>query len=75
MCLAASRFELAYECYEKLCNCAHTFKDIIIKVYALKQMSHCLMKLESYEQSIICLKHVLAISWTIKFRQLELVTY
>ena len=73
--MAAKQYELALQCYEKLRDCAHTFKDIITKAYALRQMSACFMKLEKHDNSVICLKYVLAIAWTIKLSELELSAY
>ena len=72
MLMAAKRYELALECYDKLRNCAHTFQDIITKAFALRQMSYCFIKMEKHENAVVCLKYVLAISWTIKLRELEL---
>ena len=72
MLMAAKKFELALDCYEKLRNTAHTFKDIITKAYALRQMSHCFIKLEKHGNAVTCLKYVLAIAWTIKLTELEL---
>lgn len=75
MLLTAKQYGLALDCYSKLQNLAHTNRDIITKAYALRQMSHCFMKMEKHENAVICLKYVLGISWTIKLTQLELSSY
>ena len=75
MLLTAKRNELALECYSRLRDLAHTDRDIITKAFALRQMSHCFMKMEKHENAIIALKYVLGISWTIKLTELELSAY
>lgn len=75
MLLAAKVYPLALELYRKLRNCAHTHRDIIAKTFALKQMAHCFAKMEKYENAIICYKNVLALGWTIKSADAELLAY
>ena len=75
MLVTAKRYELAFELYNKLRSCAHTNQDIITIAYALRQMSHCFMKEEKYENALICLKYLLSIAWTIKLSEIELQAY
>lgn len=75
MLLAAKRYELALEMYQKLRNCAHTHKDIIGKMYALWQMGRCFAELEKYEHAIVSYKYMLALAWTSKSMEAEMAAY
>ena len=75
MLMAAKRYDLALDCYDKLRSSAHTFQDVITKAYALRQMSACFIKMEKHENAVVCLKYVLAIAWTIKLSELELTAF
>jgi tetratricopeptide (TPR) repeat protein len=75
MLLAAKNYRLALELYRKLRNCSHTHKDIIIKMFAYKQMGHCFAKLEKYENALICFKFMLALAWATKSTEAELTAY
>jgi hypothetical protein len=75
MLLTAKHFRLALEMFRKLRNCAHSHRDIIIKMFALKQMGHCFGKLEKYTNAIICFKYMLSLAWTVKSNEAELTAY
>ena len=75
MLLTAKKYHLALEMYRKLRNCAHTHKDIVSKIYALKQMAFCFEKIEKYESACICLKYLLALAWTCKSLEAEHLAY
>ena len=75
MLLAAKKYTYALEMYRKLRNCAHTCHDVINKMYALRQMAHTFSRMEKYENACICLKYLLALSWTCKLPEAELAAY
>ena len=61
--------------YSKLRNCATTHRDVIMKMFALKQMGHVFSKLEKYENAILCFKNLLALAWTSKSTEAEFCAY
>ena len=75
MLYTAKRYPLALELFRKLRNCAHTHRDIISKIYALKQMGLCFGKLEKHESAAICYKYLLALAWTCDSLEAELCAY
>ena len=61
--------------YCKLRNCATTHRDVITKMFALKQMGHVFSKLEKYENALLCYKNLLALAWTSRSTEAELSAY
>ena len=48
MYLVLKHYRFALDFYNKLRNCAHTAQDLIVKMYAYKQMGHCYAKMKMY---------------------------
>ena len=62
--LVNKQYRLANDFYNKLRNCAHSAQDIVVKMYAYKQMGHCYSRQEKYDEAIVCFKHLIALAWT-----------
>lgn len=69
------QYKLALDFYNRLRNCAHTAKDIVVKMYSYKQMGHCYGKQEKYDEAIVCFKHLLALAWTTSSLEAEQAAY
>ena len=73
--LVNRQYRLANDFYNKLRNCAHSAQDIVVKMYAYKQMGHCFAKQEKYDEAIICFKHLIALAWTTNSPEAESAAY
>ena len=73
--LVNRQYRLANDFYNKLRNCAHSAQDIVVKMYAYKQLGHCYGKQEKYDEAIICFKHLIALAWITDSREAESAAY
>lgn len=75
MLLDKKEGDLAENMYNKLLACAHTNQDIMVKMFAYKQLGYTYIQLKRYVSSLMAFKHMLAVAWTIKSCEGEFSAY
>ena len=75
MLLVAGQNYLALELYNKLCNCAQTDKDVIVKMLAYRQMGYTNSLLLKYETAVMCFKYLLSLAWVCNSLEGEFAAY
>lgn len=75
MLLVAGQNYLALELYNKMCNCAQTDKDVIVKMLAYRQMGYTNSLLLKYETAVMCFKYLLSLAWACNSLEGEFAAY